>query len=154
MKTSIRKALCISIFILTGTSYADECSSACQLEQIKTYFSFMDAINRKGAKPADIDGLLENLHDEVTYEHVKFGVKFGKNKWKSNANNRINKGFNTNDPNDKISILNSIYGHNYVAIEFAHGYIDSKGVWNIKSDSQLGLFKFKDGKIVLIQELW
>lgn len=143
----------LSLLILSNLTIAKGCEDACQIAQVKAYFSALDKVAKKGSTPADIDALLALTHDDVKYVHVEYEANFTKDTWRSAFLRNLELGRYQNTDKNQIRILNSISGKNHVAIEYSHGLIQENGEWK-KTDKYLAVFGFRDGKLSLIKELW
>jgi hypothetical protein len=143
---------CFSVFLSTSV-FAKECDSLCQLDQVETYFSALDKVARKGSTMSDIDTLLALMHDDVKYIHVQYDANFNKETWRKAFLRNLKKGRYQNTDSNEIRILNSIAGHNHIAVEYSHGLKKQDGKW-LPTDKYLVLFGFTEGKMSLIKELW
>ncbi|KGJ89838.1 nuclear transport factor 2 family protein [Colwellia psychrerythraea] len=153
MKFFYKVGLVITSLFLSNIALAANCDSACQLIQIKSYFSALDEVGRKGSTIKDIDSLLAMVHKDVKYIHVEYQANFTKESWREAFIRNLNRGSYQKTKNNEARVINTIFGKNHVAVEYAHGVINSDGTWK-KNDARLALFGFKDGKILLIKELW
>ena len=113
----------------------------------------LDTISKQGSTEQDIDNLLNKMHDDVRYIHVRFDAQFDKSTWRSAFLRNLQRGFYKATEQDQRRILNSIAGKDHYAIEYAHGTLDETGQW-VQDKPQLVVFGFTDGKISLIRELW
>jgi ketosteroid isomerase-like protein len=132
---------------------AEECGKACQLNQVKAYFSALDKVSKKGSVPSDIEALLDLTHDDVKYIHVEYQANFTKDTWRKAFLRNLKLGRYQDTDKNQTRILNSIEGKNHLAIEYSHGLIQENGKWE-KTNKYLAIFGFTDGKLSLIQELW
>jgi hypothetical protein len=132
---------------------AKDCDEYCQLEQVKSYFSALDKVAKKGSTSSDVDALLALTHVDVKYIHVQYGANFTKDSWRKAFLRNIELGRYQKTDKNQIRILNSIVGKNHIAIEYSHGIIQANGKWE-KTNKYLAIFGFTDGKLSLIKELW
>ncbi|ATC97227.1 hypothetical protein [Pseudoalteromonas tunicata] len=153
MKFILKIGLLLAFLILSKTTFAASCDSTCQLNQINSYFTALDKINRKGSTLNDIDSLLDLTHDDVKYIHVEYEANFTKESWRKAFLRNLERGAYQNSANNEMRIINTIFGKNHTAIEYSNGVIQQDGTWQ-QTESLLVLFGFKDGKISLIKELW
>lgn len=130
-----------------------DCSNTCQLEQVIRYFEALDRVSQEGSTVADIDALLEGMHESVRYEHVEYEANFTRDTWRQAFVRNWERGSYSNGPEAKIGVLNIIHGKNYAAVEYANGTVTTDGRWE-GSESLLVLFQFTDGQISLVRELW
>jgi hypothetical protein len=144
---------CLSFIILSYSSMAKDCDEYCQLEQVKSYFSALDKVAKKGSTSSDVDALLALTHVDVKYIHVQYGANFTKDSWRKAFLRNIELGRYQKTDKNQIRILNSIVGKNHIAIEYSHGIIQANGKWE-KTNKYLAIFGFTDGKLSLIKELW
>ena len=145
----------LGLFLLTtyNTAHSEECKTACQLQQVQSYFAALDKIAKEGSTPADIEALLALTHDDVRYIHVQYEADFTKDTWRKAFLRNLELGRYQKTDKNQIRILNSIAGKDHIAIEYSHGVINCNGEWE-KTDNYLALFGFTDGKLSLIKELW
>lgn len=153
MKNILKLFWILLFVILTNKSFAVECKSECQLEQVKLYFAALDKVARKGSTSNDIDALLELTHENVKYIHVEYEANFDKKTWRNAFLRNLELGRYQNTEENEKRILRSISGKNYLAVEYSRGIVHSDGSWS-GSEPLLALFGFTDGKISLIKELW
>jgi len=150
MNNFYKVGLVLTSLFLSNTALATNCDSACQLVQVKSYFLALDEVGRKGSTTKDLDSFLALVHDDVNYIHVEYQANFTKKSWREAFLRNLER---VKTKKNEARILNTIFGKNHVAVEYAHGVINSGGTWQ-SNDSRLALFGFKDGKISLIKELW
>ena len=130
-----------------------DCPPECQLEQAGAYFQALDKVFRDGSTVADIDALFSILHDRVRYVHTDYEADFQREAWRSAFVSNLERGAYRNGPERQIGIMSVIHGKHAVAVEYSHGEMLPDGTW--KGDEPLlALFRFTDGKISLIEELW
>lgn len=153
MKLIYKIGLAFICLILSNIVVASSCDSTCQLDQVKSYFAALDKISRKDSSPEDIDSLLSLVHDDVKYIHVEYGANFDKASWRKAFIRNLERGTYQNSEKNEKRILSSIFGKNYIAIEYSHGVVQEDGTWQ-PTEPLLVLFGFKEGKISLIKELW
>ncbi len=153
MKFIFKIGLVITSLILSNTTFAADCDSTCQLNQINSYFAALDKISRQGSSSEDIDSLLALMHDGVKYIHVEYEANFNKESWRKAFIRNLKRGAYQNTANNEKRILNTILGKNHIAIEYSHGVIQKDGKWQ-QTEPLLVLFGFTDGKISLVKELW
>ncbi len=139
--------------ILSNIATASSCDSTCQLDQIKSYFSALDKVSRKGLSIEDIDSLLALMHDNVKYIHVEYEANFDKESWRKAFIRNLKRGAYQNTVKNEKCIINSILGKNHIAIEYSHGVTQENGTWQ-QTEPLLVLFGFTEGKISLVKELW
>ncbi|WP_448570051.1 hypothetical protein [Thalassotalea ganghwensis] len=145
--------LLVMSFSVVSKERANQCDSKCQTKEIVNYFAALDNISRKGSTEKDIENLLSRMHDEVKYIHVEYQANFDKATWRKAFMRNLNKGAYQRAANEEKRVLNTIYGKNHVAIEYANGKVLANGEWQ-QDEPLLVLFGFKEGKISLIKELW
>lgn len=153
MKFILMLGLVLTSLVSSKQVLASSCDSACQLTQINSYFSALDKVSLKNSSVQDIDSLLALTHDDVKYIHVEYEANFNKQSWRKAFIRNLKRGAYQNSANNEKRILNSIFGKNHTAIEYAHGVIQADGTWQ-QAEPRLVLFAFTDGKISLIKELW
>jgi len=153
MKYIYKIGYALTCLILSNAAIASSCDSTCQLDQIKSYFSALDKVSRKGSSTKDIDSLLALMHDNVKYIHVEYEANFNKELWRKAFIRNLNRGAYQNNAKNEKRIINSILGKNYIAIEYSHGVIQESGTWQ-QTEPLLVLFGFTEGKISLVKELW
>lgn len=134
-------------------AFADSCDSACQLNQINSYFKALDKISVKGSNSKDIDNFLSQLHADVKYIHVEYDASFDKASWRKAFIRNLERGAYQNGNESEQRILTTIFGKNHVAVEYSHGVIQQDGTW-LQNKPLLILFGFTEGKISLVKELW
>lgn len=146
--------LTLSLLMLATSSLsAYACDQACKKDEIDSYLSHIVKIFVRGSTEADIDKFLNQLHDEVKYEHSEYGADFDKLKWREAFVHQLKLGSYTDEPTLDGRVLNIIYGKQHAAVEYTYGEVDSQGVWKA-GHIKFALFGFKDGKISLIREYW
>jgi len=153
MKRIIKLAIFYFSVVLSTSTFAKECNSSCQLDQVEAYFFALDKVARKGSTASDIDTLLALMHDDVKYIHVQYDANFNKETWRKAFLRNLKKGRYQNTHHNEIRILNSITGNNHIAVEYSHGVKQQNGKWQ-PTDKYLVLFGFIEGKMSLIKELW
>lgn len=153
MKLIYNIGFSITCFILSNTAIAASCDSSCQLNQITSYFLALDKISRKGSSSEDIDSLLALTHADVKYIHVEYEANFTKESWRKAFVRNLERGAYQKSEENKMRIMNTIFGKNHVAIEYSHGVIQQDGTWQ-QAEPLLVIFGFADGKISLVKELW
>ena len=139
--------------VLSKTTLAANCESTFQLDQINSYFSALGKIGRKNSNIQDIDSLLAITHDEVKYIHVEYEANFTKKSWRNAFLRNLERGAYQNSAKNEVRVLNTIFGKNHTAVEYAHGVTQPDGTWK-KTEPLLVIFGFTSGKISLIKELW
>ena len=139
--------------LLAAPSLANSCDKDCQLTQAKAYFEALDKVARRGSTAADIDALLNGMHDEVRYLHLEYDANFDKASWRSAFLRQLKLGNYQNGPENRIEILNAIHGKRHLAVEYSHGLVDAKGQWQ-PGTPYMALFAFEGDKITEIKELW
>lgn len=123
------------------------------LKEITAYFNALDKVAKKGSTEADIEALLNGMHDAVKYEHIEYQADFDKTTWRNAFKRNLNRGAYDNGPRNQIRILNVIYGKSHVAVEYSHGMIQEDKSW--QADMKMfALFGFTGGKISLVREYW
>ena len=150
MKFFYKIGLVISSLILSNTVLAANCDPACQLIQVKSYFLALDEVGRKGSTTKEIDTFLALFHDDVKYVHVEYQANFTKKTWREAFLRNL---VRDKTKSNEARVINTIFGKNHVAVEYAHGVINSEGTWQ-RNEPRLALFGFKNGKISLVKELW
>jgi hypothetical protein len=130
-----------------------DCPPQCQLEQVGAYFRALDEVFQEGSTIAEIDALFSILHEEVRYVHAAFEADFQREEWRAAFIGNLERGVYRNGPERQIGIMTAIHGKNAVAVEYSHGEVLSDGTWE-SSEPLLAVFRFRDGKISLIEELW
>jgi hypothetical protein len=153
MKHILLVGIVLTSFFLPKLAFASNCESACQLTQIKLYFSALDKVSRQGSSIKDIEALLTLTHDDVKYVHVEYGAKFDKGSWRKAFIRNLNREGYQNSAKNEMRVLNSIFGKNHTAIEYSHGVTQLDGSWQ-QTEPLLVIFGFTGGKISLIKELW
>lgn len=153
MQHLIRISFGLFLVIFSNQTIAEDCNENCQLAQVKTYFSALDKISKAGSTTSDIEALLALTHEDVKYLHVEYQANFTKDTWRKAFERNLGLERYQKTEKNQIRILNSIKGNNHIAIEYSHGLIDDDGKWE-PTNKYLALFGFKDGKIVLVRELW
>lgn len=153
MKYLYLGVLTFCCFFYTQPALAVNCNSTCQLTQVELYFNALDKISLNDSTVADIDALLSLTHENVEYIHVEYQANFSKESWRKAFIRNLERGAYQNTKNNEIRISNTIFGKDYVAVEYSHGVILSNNEWQA-SEPLLALFGFTDGKISLIKELW
>ena len=129
------------------------CPPECQLEQVDAYFRALDKVFQEGATVAEIDALFSILHDRVRYVHADYEADFEREAWKAAFVGNLERGAYRNGPERQIGILKVIHGKDAVAVEYSHGELQPDGTWS-SGEPLLALFRFTDGQISLIEELW
>ena len=132
---------------------ASECSPECQMEQVEAYHRALDAVFREGSTEADVDALFSILHDQVRYVHAAYEADFETDAWRAAFVGNLHRGAYRNGPERQIGILRAIHGMDAVAVEYAHGEVLPDGNWK-SGEPLLVLFRFTEGRIALIEELW
>jgi hypothetical protein len=135
-------------------STSGECSQACQLSLVDSYFGALDKVYRANSSQEDIDHLFTLLHEDVKYEHLDYGANFNKTAWQAAFTNNLQRGVYTNEEHETIGILNVIHGKNHLAVEYAYGTEDENGEWQQSGEGLFALFGFATGKIILVTEYW
>jgi hypothetical protein len=151
----MKKVLFLISLMSSSLSFANqpECNSECKLQLAQSYFDGLTKISITGSTSDDIKTLINQLHDEVRYQHVEYGADFTKVSWEKAFLRQLQLGSYTSPPNTKIMITNIIYGKNHAAVEYSYGTLADDGSW-VKGHMKLALIGFKDSKIVLIKEFW
>ena len=150
---------CCTLFLLMmslcpfNNAFADNCDSACQINQINSYFKALDKISAKGSSIEDIDQFLSLLHADVKYIHVEYEANFDLASWRKAFVRNLERGAYQNGNENEQRVLNTIFGKNHVAVEYSHGVMQPDGAWQPKQPL-LVLFGFTEGKISLVKELW
>lgn len=140
-------------FLALANPARSGCPPECQREQVSAYFRALDKVFQERSTVTDIDSLFSILHDEVRYLHVRYEADFQRDEWRDAFIGNLERGAYRNGPERKIGIMSVIHGKDAVAIEYAHGEVLSDGTWR-GTEPLLALFRFTDGKISLIEELW
>jgi len=153
MNKILKTAGILTLLAIMQPTFAQECNSSCQLQQVNAYFSALDKVSRKGSTSKNIDDLLALTHDDVKYIHVEYEASFTKETWRKAFLRNLEIDRYQNSDKNQIRILKSIAGKNHVAVEYSHGVIQQDGQWK-KTDQYLALFGFTNGKLSLIKELW
>ena len=139
--------------LLSASSETVDCPAQWQLEQVRTYFHALDNVFRAGATVADIDHLFSALHENVRYVHVEYEADFDRESWRAAFLGNLERGAYNNGPERKIGITKVIHGKHHMAVEYSHGEVQPDGKWK-SGEPLLALFRFTDGKISRIEELW
>lgn len=149
-------ALCMALLLVFPASAGSDnvvCSSECRLEQVRAYFRALDKVFRKGSTVADVDDLFSALHGSVRYVHGNYEADFDRQAWRAAFIGNLERGAYRNGPERRIGIQKVIHGKNHIAVEYSHGEVLADGTWK-GSEPLLALFRFMDGRISLIEELW
>lgn len=142
--------LCI-VFSSSGDDI--DCPPECQLEQVSAYFRALDKVFQEGSTVADVDDLLSILHERVRYVHTSYEADFGREDWRAAFIGNLERSAYRNGPERHIGILKVIHGKHHIAVEYSHGEVLPDGSWK-GGEPLLALFRFTDGRISLIEELW
>ena len=130
-----------------------DCPPACQLEQVGAYFRALDKVFQEGSTVADIDALFSILHDRVRYVHADYEADFQRDAWRAAFIGNLERGAYRNGPERQLGIMTAIHGKNAVAVQYSHGEVLPDGTRR-SDEPLLVLFRFTDGRISLIEELW
>ena len=150
---NIIKIIGFLLIFTPNISWASDCLSKCQITQVEAYFEALDKVARKGSTVTDIDNLLALMHDDVKYVHVEYEADFNKDTWRKAFQRNLNLGRYQKSNKHEKRILKSISGKNHIAIEYSNGVIQKDGQW-LQGEPLLAVFRFQDGKISLVKELW
>jgi len=153
MSSTYKIGIAVILLLLSIQSFASQCDSDCQLEQVQSYFNAIDKIFRIGSNVEDIDNFLSLTHEEVKYVHTEYGANFNKKTWREAFLRQLKKGSYQDSKENEARILNSIFGKDHAAIEYSYGIIQKDGSWK-PGTPYFALFGFTDGKISLIKEYW
>ncbi|WP_046006315.1 nuclear transport factor 2 family protein [Pseudoalteromonas rubra] len=136
-----------------GAQAKADCTTDCQLSKVNQYFDALDTVSYKGSTAADIDALINLMHDEVKYEHIEYQANFDKPAWRRAFLRNLESGRYDSATSREIRVLRTIPGKSHIAVEYAYGVNQADGSWQ-QQEPMLAVFGFKDGKISLIRELW
>ncbi len=126
----------------------DDCAAACQLAHIEAYFEALDTVYKEGSTVADIDALLALLHEDVRYVHVAYEADFDRATWRAAFMRNWERGAYANEAEQATHIVEVLHGKNHAAVAY------DPGSASLAEEALLVVFRFTDGKISRIEELW
>lgn len=130
------------------------CDSQCQRSLIEEYYEKVNRVTMRDSTSQHIDDFLSVLHDDVLYLHTEYQAEFNKDIWRKAFLRQLEKGRYNNSEKAVTSIESIIYGYQTAAVEFISRYNDDETGALISTPKRLAIFKFKDNKIVFIQDHW
>lgn len=146
--------LFICLFVSLGGMASEPCKQPCQEKLVRAYYERLSAVARAGSGEKELNYLFELFHDDVKYEHIEYQANFDKTAWIAAFKRNFKRGAYKAPANRASRPLRMIHGAAHVAVEYAHGDQQADGSWKMEDEGLLAIFGFKDGKIVLVRELW
>lgn len=130
------------------------CDSQCQRSLIEQYYAKINRAIMHDSTLEHVDDFLSVLHDDVLYLHTEYQAEFNKDIWRKAFLRQIENGRYNNSEEALTSIESIIHGYQTAAVEFISRYNDDETNELIATPKRLAIFKFKDNKIVFIQDHW
>lgn len=151
----MNKFAAMLFFVFSTQVSADtHCDSQCQLTLIKDYYQKINLSVVQQSTTENVDVFLGSLHEDVVYLHEEYEAKFDKTIWRKAFLRQMERGGYANTVEANTVLKSVIHGYQTAAVEFVSQYRNQEDTEVTSSPSRLAIFKFKDSKIVFIQDHW
>lgn len=147
-------ALLLCVTLIRTVSAQEYCDSQCQRSLIDDYYSKINQAVQRHSTEEHIDTFLATLHDDVVYLHDEYEAEFNKSTWRQAFLRQMERGSYANTTQASTLVKSVIHGYQTAAVEFVSRYAENDDSALTASPPRLAIFKFKDNKIVFIQDHW
>lgn len=138
----------------TQVSADTHCDNQCQLILIKDYYQKINLSVLQHSTTENVDEFLDSLHEDVVYLHKEYEAMFDKKIWRKAFLRQMERGGYANTVEANTVLKSVIHGYQTAAVEFVSQYRNQEDTEVTSSPSRLAIFKFKDSKIVFVQDHW
>lgn len=146
-----------TLLLLASTTQAmgnTHCNDQCQSALINDYYAKINQAVIQDSTPENVENFLAVLHDDVTYLHEEYEAKFDKDIWRKAFLRQMDLGRYDDTIASNTQVISIIHGYQTAAVEFVSRYRNRDDADFNSSPTRLAIFKFKDNKIVFIQDHW